>query len=472
MEEGWDRAITRNPELGYHTIASEVLALANASEERNEDLDVIAKILDIWIDIDGKSWDGKRDRYRARVMLRDGDGLQPSTSQEDINAETLKTIMAAAETADNPWIVGKLCDLVWRCRKHMTGVALPRATAARERAIEAWISISGEGENADLDHCWARAATLTREKGSERAGKLVRQRLTEVLTTAVATPTGKEMPRLQVGAAEKALRRCRMSQQERMEIARLLSTVSDRYLEEGNHNWTQGTREEAIEWAVKAGHNGWANEERWKWGEEEIRWAEQEHGGENETPWVLMTFYEKAINEMARGVGQGEGEEKARRLNHLENLRRKHQGYADRASEGLTTIESAKIDITTHVRAAQAAVKGKSFNEAALIVARSGRPKAEEDYERSAEKAYTGSILQHVSAVVMNEHGQRIQHEKAKHSLSRLAMEQFTMETQFEVQGRILPMLQTIRRSMAGSHPCHGTNSSARSLFGCQKTIQ
>ena len=440
MKEHWDQYVTKTPELGYYTISQEVGLLAKREGQEAGNLGKVAAALETWCQINTEEWDGRHDKYRPKWIGPEG----RTAAEEDIDTEWLELLLEAQEKAVNPWVVGKLGDLVWRGIAKLPKTAKKRAAEARNRAIQAWLAIDPMIQDCDLEVCWSRAAALAREAKLDELQEAVKQGMQSTLQAVVNTPANQTIERLTGQAAERGLRRCTMNQVERKAIAVMLSQLADRYEQEDDHNWAEGTRGEAIQWAVKAGENGLANEERWKWGEEKIRWAEATHGGAEETPWVLAMLYGDAIEAMAPGASHASGKEERRE--RLEELRRKQSAYAERSHEGLTEFQTDPIDITKYVRAAQETVQGRSFNEAALILALTAHtPQPGAEYEAAAEQAHEGVVLHALArSVVVNEMGQRIRHEEEPEGLSRMGMEQFTLQAELCVKTAIVPRLQTI----------------------------
>lgn len=443
MEQGWDQDITQTPKLGYFTIRAEIQAMRDTKDAPREELGDVVDAMGMHGKIDTAAWDGSGDSYTPNYVW---DGKR-SSAEDDLEPEWLKVLLDAQEQATNPWIVGKLGDLIWRAIGKLPKEQRKRAVSARDRAGQAWLALDPIGTECEHDVAisWCRAASLARESHNAILQARGKETFLGTLKRVLETPQGEEAPRLAGGAAEAALRRCKMDQGERKTVTDLLVRLAARYEAEGDHNWSQGTRKEAVEWACKAGENGIANDLRWQWGLEQIQWAEATHGGEGGTPWVLAMLYSQAIVEMAQGASQGASHEG--RPEHLEALRRKQHEYAERSHEGLTEFRSEPVDISTYVEESKAAVRGRTFNNAALgLAVRAHSPRERKTHEDAAQRSQEGFVLHAMtSAVVVNKQGQEIRHSLDPEGLSKIGMEHFTIQAGLAVDTRIVPMMAVIR---------------------------
>ena len=426
----------------------------------------------MWCQVREDEWKGKSDKYEQRqerttkgreniegeAERKKGDRYVPNltmperrTAEEgDLTEEWLQVMLEAQETATNPWIVGKLGDLLWRNKKRLASTEQKRITDCARRAVKAWLSVDAVADaGLDLTTAWPRAASVAEEAGPETLRSEIKARMKNVLEELAAEKPGKEGQVLAGQAATIALQRCRTDQRERNEIARILARLADKYDRDGDHNWTQGTRKDARRWAQRGGDNNFADEQGWLWGLEEIRWVEDTHGGENETPWALSMYYGEAITAM-ESYAKKKGNE--HNLEELEAVRVKQQGYALRSGEGLKEFTTGPIDISEYVEKAEAETKGKSFNEAMQRLALAPRvPQDKVWFERKAAQAYAGTLSALATHVFVDQNGQRIRPEKDREgTLSAPAMEQFDIHAHWAVDTQIVPRVRVITEEHRG----------------------
>ena len=172
MKAGWDSRTSRHPEHGYPTLTDEVRLLAEEAAEDTEELQRVASALGCHLTRDPDPWKSNSDHYGPAVRMSTG----RATQEEDITSEWRDCLLNAQQGARNPWIVGRLGDLVWRRTRRLDQARSedrkPYVEAAR-KAIDAWLSVwdpsqpEGLGAICALMDVWPRMASLAGEAGTK-----------------------------------------------------------------------------------------------------------------------------------------------------------------------------------------------------------------------------------------------------------------------------------------------------------------
>lgn len=457
MKAGWDSKTSRHPEHGYLTLYNEVRLLAEETAEKTEELRRVASALGCHLTLGPDPWKSDGDHYNnygPAVGMSSG-----RTTQEGIPCEWRDCLLDAQKRARNPWIVGRLGDLVWRSTRRLNQARgedrKPYVKAAR-RAIDAWLSVwapgqpEGLGAICALMDVWPRMASLTSEVGTKDQKRRVWERMFALLRQGAEEAQTEGVPYLVVKAAEAALRRCKPDRRRKEDVADTLATMAREMAADAETNelcaqWLRGIRERTTEWT---GEQTLKAEMFWEMGRERIAKAEARHGKASgtEIPWVLATEYAEGIKEMERG-GRTEPEREA----ELEEMRRKHHEYMGRSYEGLTPIEVPMPELVKVAAEAEASVEGRSYNEAMVVLAMvSHRPQGAEWYKAEGEKVQSEGILaQMAHRVHLAPSGQQVHHEEHEKkrcwAMGETALERFNHFTALTTQVQILPRIRKIR---------------------------
>lgn len=457
MKAGWDSRTSRHPEHGYLTLYNEVRLLAEETAEDTEELQRVASALGCHLTLGPDPWKSDGDHYchyGPAVRMSSG-----GTTQEEIPSEWRDCLLKAQQVAENPWIVGRLGDLVWRRTRRLSqarSVDRRAYVEAARKAIDAWLNVwdpgqpEGIGAICALMDAWPRMASLAGEVGTEGQKRTVWERMFALLRRGAEEARTEGVPYLVVKAAETALRRCKPDRKRKEDVAHTLATMAREMAAHAENNercaqWLRGIRERTTEWT---GAQTLKAEMFWEMGRERIAKAEARHGKASgtEIPWVLATEYAEGIKEMDRG-GRAEPEREA----ELEGMRRKHHEYMGRSYEGLTPIEVPIPELEKMVAEAEASVEGRSYKEAMAVLAMaSHRPQGAEWYKTEGEKAQSESILaQTVHRVHLAPSGQEIHHEeheeKRSWAMGETALEHFNHVMELMTQVLIVPRIQKIR---------------------------
>ena len=217
--------------------------------------------------------------------------------------------------------------------------------------------------------------------------------------------------------------------------------------EEKNQGWMEGTLREIAEWSRRVGKVEEAQARR-ALGEYIIKRAERDHGGANETPWVLAEEYRRALVELEKAISRDSGDEHQSRISEL---RQKLYGYSQRQHEGLHVIQSEPIDLRPMIVKATAALKGKDFANKLAQVALGDRPRGYEYYAKIGRTWEEPTIADIMSNKIHVERGgKRIYPgQKTTPPLSYGQLQAYGFERQLFVQGTIVPQLRAI-------HEAHG----------------
>ena len=452
MKAGWDSSTSRHPEHGYLTLYNEVRLLAEEAAEDTEELQRVAGALGCPLTRDPDPWKSNGDHYGPAVRVSSG-----TTTQEEIPSEWRDCLLKAQQVAENPWIVGRLGDLVWRRRpgQARSEDRKPYVEAAR-KAIDAWLSVwapgqpEGLGAICALMDAWPRMASLAGEAGTKDQKCSVWERMFALLRQGAEEARTEGVPYLVVKAAEAALRRCKPDRRRKEEVADTLATMAremaaDACTNERCAQWLRGIRKRSAEWT---GEQTLKAEMLWELGRERIAKAEARHGRASgtETPWVLAMEYAEGIKEMEQGRRPEPGREA-----ELEKMRRKHHEYMGRSYEGLTPIKMPMPELVKVAAEAVASVEGKSYNEAMVVLAMvSHRPQGAGWYKAKGEKAQSKGILaQIVRPVHLAPSGQQVHHEEHERmrswAMGETALEHFNHVMELMTQVLIVPRIQKIR---------------------------
>ena len=460
MKAGWDSRTSQHPEHGYPTLTDEVRLLAEEAAEDTEELQRVANALGCHLTLGPDPWKSDGDHYchyGPAVRMSSG-----RTTQEEIPSEWRDCLLDAQQGARNPWIVGRLGDLVWRSTRRLGQTRSrnmkPYVDAAR-KAIDAWLSVwdagqpDGLGAICALMDAWPRMASLAGEAGTKDQKRTVRERMFALLRQGAEEARTEGVPYLVVSAAEAALRRCKADKEGREEVAHTLATMAREMAAHAEKNercrqWLKGIRERTATWAEKTGDHGLKAEMLWALGKERITKAEALHGAASgkETPWVLAMEYAEGIKLMEQGRRAEPGREA-----ELEEIRRKHHEYMGRSHEGLTPIEVPVPELEKVAAEAEASVEGRSYNEAMAVLAMVyHKPQGAEWYKVEAEKAQSQGILaKMVHRVHLAPSGQQVHHEehekKRSWAMGETALEHFNHVTALTTQVLILPRIRKIR---------------------------
>ena len=117
MKAGWDNRTPRHPEHGYLTLYDEVRRLAEEAAEDTEELHRVASALGCHLTRDPDPWKSDGDHYHHYEPAERSNCR--TTPQEEIPSEWRDCLLKAQQGAENPWIVGRLGDLVWRIARRL-----------------------------------------------------------------------------------------------------------------------------------------------------------------------------------------------------------------------------------------------------------------------------------------------------------------------------------------------------------------
>lgn len=457
MKAGWDSKTSRHPEHGYLTLYDEVRLLSEEAAEDTEDLQRVASALGCHLTLGPDPWKSDSDHYHhygPPVHMNSG-----RTTQEEIPSEWRDCLRDAQQGAENPWIVGRLGDLVWRRTRRLDKARSkdrkPYVEAAR-KAIDAWLNVWDPGQPERLGaicalmDAWPRMAGLAGETGTEEQKRKAGERMFAILQQGADEAGTEGLPYLVVSAAEVALRRCKLDRKRKEEVAETLANMARVMAANADTNercaqWLRGIRQRCVEWTREKTLRA---DMLWELGREKIAKAQALHGKASgtETPWVLAMEYADGIEEMKQGTRGA-----PRREAELEEMRRKHHEYMARSHEGLTPIEVLMPELVEMAAEAKASVGGMSYHKAMLVLAMGfHRPQSAKWYKAESEKAQSESIL---SAMVTRVHlapsGQQIHHEehekKRSWAMGENALEHFNHVTALMTQVQILPRIRKIR---------------------------
>jgi hypothetical protein len=253
-----------------------------------------------------------------------------------------------SEEVSDPWLQGRLADLVWLLEK-------PRDPKYALLAIDAYRTIPLDVQTwlRDGRECWERAIALSRMLGTGAGGRL---KEIEAALMAAFMRTTKDDGFHVLWLAELLAER-HLGKEDCAQIADKLRSMAQIFDQEMRFHLSRSFFYASAQWFKRAGDVTRSNEMTAQFAEGWVKEAIQRMSSTQPSSAVAATFYEKAI-QVYRTVPRCERASLGIE-NRIGELHRLMNQAAGDAPNEMGRVTSGPIDITAHVEQAQSAVRGK-----------------------------------------------------------------------------------------------------------------
>ena len=290
-----------------------------------------------------------------------------------------------SEEVSDPWLQGRLADLVWLLEK-------PRDPKYALLAIDAYRTIPLDVQTwlRDGRECWERAIALSRMLGTGAGGRL---KEIEAALMAAFMRTTKDDGFHVLWLAELLAER-HLGKEDCAQIADKLRSMAQIFDQEMRFHLSRSFFYASAQWFKRAGDVTRSNEMTAQFAEGWVKEAIQRMSSTQPSSAVAATFYEKAI-QVYRTVPRCERASLGIE-NRIGELHRLMNQAAGDAPNEMGRVTSGPIDITAHVEQAQSAVRGKGeLDSLAALANLHGGCRLTELRQRSEEvlRTYIGPRL-------------------------------------------------------------------------------
>jgi len=345
----WKEVIDTAKREGYSAMWS---ALSESAKQAvAEDKAAEGKVL--WLFADACSMMLKPERSNdpfAPIIVMEG---KRSALPEDFTAADIIFFSEIVERVDDPWLQGRLADLVWLCAKPRDPkYALIAIDAYRQLSLDAETWIRGSRE------CWDRAIRLSLALGNGSG-----ERLDDMQNALLGAFTGstKEDSYLALWLGD-LLDEHRLARSYVQSISEHLEVLAREFEQTGDLSRCRDYFERASCWFRKAGNTAKAAEMTVAVAEGWVREAQSRVSSENPSHMVAASFYENAI-QIYRTIPRTE--RAAHRVDsRLAELRDHLKDSSEKSLNEMGVVTSPGVDISQLVENARKAVTGKPTVEA------------------------------------------------------------------------------------------------------------
>ena len=350
----WKAAIDASATHGYSGMWQGLSAAANAAVAGGRFSE--GKVLWLLADACSMMVNPKSANTPFKPLMVTRTGRSPIP--EDIQAPDVDLLAQISEDVDDPWIQGRLADLVWLLKK-------PRSPKYALAAIDAYRKIPLDAETwlSDGRECWERAITLSRMLRTS-AGQRLREIESAIVAAFKGTTKEDGFHSLWLG---ELLFASGLGHDESFYIANKLASLAQFFDDEGSFHKARSFFDAAAKCYKRAG-------DKEKWIEMSVSlaegWAKEAVARMTSTQpsnAVAASFYENSI-QTYRTIPRAERE--ARRIRErIAELHRLMNEAGRKAVEEMGRVNTGPIDITQMIETARNATAGKSAPEALAALA-------------------------------------------------------------------------------------------------------
>ena len=149
----WKHAVIAEDHYGYSSIMQSFQSLARQKHESGQQEH--AQILELLARASSMMIEPKSINEPFKPYFQNFQNQTRSAIPDDFSEENLAFFESILNDIDNPWLIARLADLLWLCKK-------PKNPGHARIAIDAYISlpICAENWRLDIDSCWERAGRL------------------------------------------------------------------------------------------------------------------------------------------------------------------------------------------------------------------------------------------------------------------------------------------------------------------------
>lgn len=442
LNSNWRAAVGDGPEQSYSSICQSLNAEATICEQSGDNAS--AECLRLLASSCSMMMEASSVNEPFKPIWQDFQEGRRSTIADDFTIAQLSFFETILDDIDEPWLKGRLADLLWLCRR-------PRNPDHARSAITAYVShpIDARTWLRDIDDCWERAARLCHqlrwhEKLEEIEGELFNAFLVDY-------PDSTFMPLW----LARLLNDLNLALDNREVIAQRIFDLGSALKGANSFHESRGYFELA--------------EKLYKKLEDDNQWLAtlvliaQSHEEEGDSrvggsQMVANSFYENAIQAYRKVPGKYR--EQFGVEDRLEQLRDKLSKSGEGSLNEMGMFQTPSVDIREIIDASIEHVKGKDRPESALLFFTGLYGGLDvRQLERTAKEIMNQSPLSALfGATHMASDGRVVAKTPAagisasedsdaeKDILMRQLIQQFTIEVQLVVRGNILPGLEQLIR--------------------------
>lgn len=439
-KSGWKSILEKSIRDGYSAMWSAFSREAQkAMEEGNQSK---GKVL--WLLADACSMMLKPDKlnepYKPMAVMADKRSALP----DDFIAADIAFFAEIIDQIDDPWLKGRLADLVWLCGQPRTlRFALTTIDAYRQLALDTETWIRGSQE------CWGRAIRLALMLGRGSGSRLSEMESSILAAFNKATINDGY---LALWLADLVYEH-HLARDRTRSIAEHVKRLATEFDKAGDLHRGRDYFDRAAAWFRRAGDVSRNAEMTVAVAEGWIREAEARASADKPSHMVAASFYENAI-QVYRTVPRSE--RSSHRVDErIAELRERLNDAGERSLEEMGVISTPRIDITQLVDEARNLVRGKTATDAMAAFANLNRLDAKAMRDSAIQTAKEHPLANLFAATMFSRDGRMI----AKHSGMGLGdssisdnegpiwaqmVRDYGIMIGLVVQGSILPALETI----------------------------
>lgn len=343
-QSGWRAAIDSSDRDGYSSMWSALSVAARTAIEGGK----LAEGRVLWLLADACSLTLRpgsfNEPFKPRMVTHHGRSALP----EDFQESDIALLAQISEEANDPWLQGRLADLVWLLEK-------PRHPKYALLAIDAYRTIPLDVQTwlRDGRECWERAITLSRMLGIGAGGRL---KEIEAVLMAAFGQTTKDDGFHALWLTE-PLAGNHLGKEESRQIAEKLRSMAQIFDQEMRFHHSRSFFDASARWFKRAGDVACSIEMTVQLAEGWVKEAMQRMSSTQRSSAVAASFYESAI-QVYRTIPRRERAVLGIQNRIAEMHKLMNQAAMDALDE-MGRVTSGPIDITTYVEKAQNSVRGK-----------------------------------------------------------------------------------------------------------------